>query len=48
MPENQCFKDVPYISPMGYNPLKNKPLNKILINAIGFGENAVSILVERN
>jgi hypothetical protein len=48
MPENQCFKDVPYISPMGYNPLENKPLNKILINAVGFGGNAVSILVERN
>ena len=51
MLKNQCFIDVPYINmnnSMIYNPLENKPLNKILINAVGFGGNAVSVLVEKD
>ncbi|MEH6407365.1 MAG: beta-ketoacyl synthase N-terminal-like domain-containing protein [Leeuwenhoekiella sp.] len=39
----QQFVEVPYISPQG----KNKPLNNILINAVGFGGNAVSILLSK-
>lgn len=41
MLHNQQFLAVPYLATQ---PLK-KPLNKILVNAVGFGGNAVSLLV---
>ena len=43
MLQTQEFVEVPYISPQG----KNKPLNNILVNAVGFGGNAVSILLSK-
>jgi 3-oxoacyl-[acyl-carrier-protein] synthase II len=44
MIENQHFIDVPFIQ---LNKNIDRPLRKILINAVGFGGNAVSILVEK-
>jgi 3-oxoacyl-[acyl-carrier-protein] synthase II len=44
MIQNQYFIEVPFVN---INTKKKEKLNKILINAVGFGGNAVSILVER-
>lgn len=44
MLQNQHFIEVPFVN---INPFKKEKLNKILINAVGFGGNAVSVLVER-
>lgn len=44
MLQHQHFIPVPYLSE-AKNP---KQLNKILVNAVGFGGNAVSVLVSRN
>jgi 3-oxoacyl-[acyl-carrier-protein] synthase II len=44
MLESQHFIDVPFLS---INKNIDRPLQKILINAVGFGGNAVSILVEK-
>ena len=41
----QYFIDVPFIQ---LNKNIDRPLRKILINAVGFGGNAVSVLVERD
>ena len=43
MLQTQEFVEVPFISPQG----KNKTLNNILVNAVGFGGNAVSILLSK-
>lgn len=43
MLQNQDFVPVPFISPQG----NKKPLQNILINAVGFGGNAVSILLSK-
>ena len=43
MLQTQEFVEVPFVSPQG----KNKPLNNILVNAVGFGGNAVSILLSK-
>lgn len=43
MLQNQKFIGVPFVSS---NP-SAKPLNKILVNAVGFGGNAVSVLLSR-
>lgn len=43
MLETQQFIDVPFISPQG----KPKKMDNILVNAVGFGGNAVSILLRK-
>jgi len=43
MLQQQLFIPVPYLPIIQ----QNKPLQKILINAVGFGGNAVSILVSK-
>lgn len=43
MLQNQEFIKIPFVS----TEKANKPLQKILINAVGFGGNAVSILIEK-
>lgn len=44
MMQHQHFIGLPY----GEKQSNSKPLNKILVNAVGFGGNAVSILLSRN
>lgn len=41
---NKIFIQVPYIKPQ----VALKPIKKVMINAVGFGGNAVSIIVERD
>ncbi|MHA3789647.1 beta-ketoacyl synthase N-terminal-like domain-containing protein [Flavobacterium hauense] len=43
MLQHDKFIDVPFIAPQ----LQRRPLRKILVNAVGFGGNAVSVLVSR-
>jgi 3-oxoacyl-(acyl-carrier-protein) synthase len=44
MLKNQQFCPVPFIE----NPKQPKQLKKILINAVGFGGNAVSVLLSKD
>ncbi|MCO6147821.1 beta-ketoacyl synthase N-terminal-like domain-containing protein [Flavobacterium sp. NRK1] len=44
MLQNNHFIGVPYINRF---PTQDKPLRKILVNAVGFGGNAVSVLISR-
>jgi 3-oxoacyl-(acyl-carrier-protein) synthase len=43
MMQYNTFIGVPFVT----SPLQKKPINKILVNAVGFGGNAVSILLSR-
>ena len=43
MIQNNKFIGVPFLSPV----VQHRPINKVLINAVGFGGNAVSILISR-
>ncbi|PZR13639.1 MAG: beta-ketoacyl synthase [Flavobacterium psychrophilum] len=43
MLQNDTFIGVPFIAPQ----IQRRPLRKILVNAVGFGGNAVSVLVSR-
>ncbi|WP_431243379.1 beta-ketoacyl synthase N-terminal-like domain-containing protein [Flavobacterium sp. P21] len=43
MMEHNAFIGVPF----GEKQIQNKPIKKVLINAVGFGGNAVSILIEK-
>jgi 3-oxoacyl-(acyl-carrier-protein) synthase len=43
MMQHNTFVDVPF----GKNKKQTKPLKKIVVNAVGFGGNAVSILIEK-
>jgi 3-oxoacyl-(acyl-carrier-protein) synthase len=44
MLQHNYFIEVPFIKPQGQ---PKKPLKKILVNAVGFGGNAVSVLLTR-
>jgi len=39
---NQCI-DTPF-----YKNIQQKNINKVLVNAVGFGGNAVSVLISKN
>lgn len=43
MMQNNTFVGVPFVP----SPLQKSPINKILVNAVGFGGNAVSVLLSR-
>lgn len=43
MIQNDTFVGVPFVA----SPSQKKPINKILVNAVGFGGNAVSVLLSR-
>jgi len=45
MIQHNKFTDVPYLP--GFNKKQDKAIRKVLVNAVGFGGNAVSILVSK-